>query len=332
MAIKLIDEKSLWDQFVDNSPQSFLFHKWDFLKLIEKYTAYKLLPYGIYKGEELICIIPLFYRRIMGVKLLFSPPPQSGVPYLGFIMNGTYPNLKQDRKESYLKLVAEELDREIKRIAPNYTSISFTPGFIDLRAFKWLKYELKTHYTYTVDLKQDLEQIWEVTTTVCRQNIRKGQSKNYELIRSYNPSPLIELLQERYIEQGMDYLVNQRYLRELLQIFPDNICLHYLCLNDEIMAGALNQKFNHYFLAWIGLPKARDSKNPYANDVMTWMLIQNAKQKGFTTYEICGANVSHLCRFRTKFNPDLELWFELRKQDLIGKMAEKAYFKFIKRR
>lgn len=36
MSIKLMDNGSEWDHFVEESPYGLLFHKWDFLQLIEK--------------------------------------------------------------------------------------------------------------------------------------------------------------------------------------------------------------------------------------------------------------------------------------------------------
>ena len=50
MAISIIDDSELWDRTVDQSPYGLLFHKWDFLKIAEKHTGWKLLPYGVYKG------------------------------------------------------------------------------------------------------------------------------------------------------------------------------------------------------------------------------------------------------------------------------------------
>lgn len=52
MTVTMINDKDLWDRFVDESPYGLLFHKWDFLHIIEKHTGYQLLPYGVYKGNS----------------------------------------------------------------------------------------------------------------------------------------------------------------------------------------------------------------------------------------------------------------------------------------
>ncbi|NLO90181.1 MAG: GNAT family N-acetyltransferase [Clostridia bacterium] len=330
MAINLISDKKVWDQVVDNSPGGLLYHKWDFLKLIEKHSGFKLLSYGIYKGEELICVMPLFFKRIKGVKCLFSPPPQSGVPYLGFVMNATYHTLKQDKKESYINLVAEEVDREIKRISPNYFSASLIPGFVDVRPFKLLNFGINVEYTYMLDLHRPLDDIWKDFTGLCRQNIRKGQGLNCKLKKSKDVSMLTEFLRERYLEHGMNYLVNPGYLEELLKTFPCNMGLYYLHHDDRIIGASLNHEYNDWYLGWIGLTKARDKKYRYVIDAMLWSFIKQAKLQGYTKFEISGANRPNLCRFRTKFNPRLELCMQLYKKDFIGKLAEKIYLKYVK--
>ena len=60
MAVELLEDKKRWDQFVETSPQGSLFHKWDFLKTVERHSKYQFLPYCVYSGEELRCIFPFF--------------------------------------------------------------------------------------------------------------------------------------------------------------------------------------------------------------------------------------------------------------------------------
>ena len=152
MSVELIGDRALWDDFVEKSPYGLLFHKWDFLKIMEKHTNYQLLPYGIYRGNELICIFPLFFRYYNGFKMVFSPPPLTSVPYLGPVVSPVYDTLRQKRKEIYCNAIGDDIDQEIKKLMPNYTSIITAPEFIDMRPFKWNGYCVDTHYTYVIDL------------------------------------------------------------------------------------------------------------------------------------------------------------------------------------
>ena len=331
MAIKVITDQNQWDRFVDESPYSLVYHKWDFLKSAEKYTHYQFLPYGIYKGEQLICVFPLFYKKILGVKLLFSPPPQSGIPYLGPVMEKNYGGMKQDKKESYIHFLISEMDAEIKKIKPNYYTVTLVPEFIDVRPFQWLNYQVKPSYTYTMDLQPDMEKIWENLAPVCRQNIRKGEALECRMARCEDTSILTGMLTERYNQQGLNHAVDPAYLKEVLTAYPEDIILMGLYDQDQLIGAVLNQVCNRY-LGWMGLPKPKDKKYTYANEFMVWQLMQQAKSLGIPKFEISGANKQNLCQYRSKFNPRLEIYFTVTKKDLFGKAAEAFYIRFKKKK
>ena len=330
MGINLITNQNQWDNFIDESSYGLLYHKWSFLKLVEKYTNYEFLPYGIYKGEELICVFPLFYKKLLCLKLLFSPPPQSGIPYLGPVMHKDYDIMKQDKKESMVNFAAEEIDAELKRIAPNYFLVTTVPGFLDIRPFQWRNYQVTPGYTYAVNLKPKLEDIWEGFTSICRQNIRKGEDLKCQLVRCDDTTILTDLLTGRYNEQGLNHNVDPAYLEEVLKTYPENLILLILYDNDELIGATLNQAY-HRYLGWMGLPKPKNKKYINANESMVWKLMQQAKALGFSKFEISGANKQNLCQYRSKFNPQLEMYFTLSKKDSLGKLAEAFYYRFIKK-
>ncbi|MHB1152948.1 MAG: GNAT family N-acetyltransferase [Eubacteriales bacterium] len=330
MAVKYITDKDLWDRFIDDSPHSLIYHKWDFLKSAEKYTHYQFLSCGIYKNEKLVSVFPLFYRKILGVKLLFSPPPQSAIPYLGPVIDKDYENFKQDKKESYLNFIAEEIDSEIKKIKPNYLSAVFVPGIFDIRPFQWLNYQIKQSYTYTINLQPEPNKILDNFTSVCRQNIRKGEELRCKTERCEDVSALNGMLTERYNEQGLNHTVNSDYLKEVMTSYPENIILLGLYDNDKLIGAVLNQVYKKY-IGWLGLPKPQDKKYTYVNEFLIWQLIQQAKLMGIERFEISGANKQNLCRYRSKFNPQLEIYFTILKKDIFGKIAEAFYFNFIKK-
>jgi len=324
MPIKLIDDKQLWDKFADNSTRGLLFHKWDFLKLLEEYSGYQLLPYGIHKGDELICVFPLFFKKVVGQKVLFSPPPRMGVPFIGPLMHRNYHNLRQDKKEAHINLVAKEIDSEFRRIAPHYFQVYLVPDLLDMRPFINLKYQAVPNFTYTWDLTRALEDIWNSFSRVCKQNICKGLDKNYQLEKCSDHTKLVELLTERYKGKGKTFSFNPLFLEELLHAFPDSCAIYYLCHNDERVSGILITEYKNRIFCWHGLPKPREAGNTYANETLLWKLMEKAKLESFTAFEVCGADTPEICSFRNKLNPQLELCFKLLKKDLIGAVAQKV--------
>ena len=159
MAISIIDDRELWDSTVDQSPYGLLFHKWDFLKIAEKHTGWMLLPYGVYKGDRLLSLFPLFYKRDLLIKSVFSPPPLSCIPYLGPTMNAGYGDLKPSTRESHLQAVVDEVTASIKKLSPSYVYVQMPPMYNDIRPFTWNGYSEVSHHTYFIDLKPPLEKI-----------------------------------------------------------------------------------------------------------------------------------------------------------------------------
>lgn len=329
MVIEIINDKELWDKFVDESQYGLLFHKWNFLKIIEKHSNYKLLSYGIYKGDELVSIFPLFIKKFHALKLIFSPPPKTGVPYLGFLTNKKFYSSKQDIKENYLNIVADEFNNEILKHSPNYIYISMPPNFLDIRSFKWNNFNVSTNFTYAINLDNSIEFIWNDFKKELRKQIKQAEESNFKLVDSYEISGFYEMERKRYEEQGRKIpLISKRYLEDLLKAYPENLKLYYL--NDSSSDDAIGALITHEykrFILWMGNTKIKKS---YGNEYIIWELIKRAKKEKYQKFEIIGANNKNLCQFKAKFNPSLEINFNLNKKDNLGKIGEWFYLKFMK--
>jgi hypothetical protein len=244
-------------------------------------------------------------------------------------MEKTYECMKQDKKESYVNYIVQEMDTELKNIKPSYFSVILVPDFYDTRPFQWLNYRIKINYTYSIDVRNDLKDIWGGFTSVCKQNIRKGEELKCHTARCDDTSVLTGLLTDRYNEQGMNLKLNPAFLKEAITAYPDNLPLIGLYDGKQIIGATLNQVYNRY-IGWMGLTKPKDSKYVNVNEYMLWQLIQQAKEAGVRKFEISGANKQSLCRYRSKFNPQLETYYIISKENAFGKIAESIYFRFIK--
>jgi hypothetical protein len=331
ITVDIINDKALWDNFVDSSTSGSLFLKWDFLKIIEKYTDTELRTYGIYRGEELICMIPLFYKNVSGVKMIFSPPPRTGVRNLGFVTAPIFNTVKQRRKESYINTIVEDFTAEIKKISPRYMSVSMVENFIDIREFQWAGYNVDIEYTYTMDLKRPLTSIWTGFGKDCKEGIRSADRSRISFESTNDVALFYRFMEERYREQKLDLpLVKPDYLAELLATFPDNIKLYVLRRDNKIVDLEVACGYKDRYRLWMGGATIR--KGSHGNqEYSTWELIKLAKMQGYGSFEIMGANIRRLCVFQSKFNPDLEFYFSIYKKDLVGVIAEWSYMNVMKR-
>jgi hypothetical protein len=326
MTITLMDDGALWDRFVEESPYGLLFHRWDFLKLIEKYSGYKLFPYGVYKGDELICLFPAFYRVKSGLRFLYSPPQQSlvYVPYLGFVMSPVFDSLRQHKKENYLDIVSRDINRELGRLNANHISIASSPRLIDFRHFRWSGYHVEVSYTYIIDLTRSTQEIWNSLSKDCKKSIKDSEKKNLIIKPSDDVDAFLGIMRQDLAQEDGTFFHRQdpQYLREILTRFPENMKMSFLYEEDTLVAAAVNCEYKKHLLLWMcGKDCSRGDYGEYLN----WEFIRQAKERGCVTAENWGTEQKLLCVYKSKFNPALMPSYAIMKDDAIGRLASWTY-------
>lgn len=319
MVIKIIDNKDLWDKHVDESSYGTLFHKWDFLKIIERHSGYKLYPYGAYRGDELVCIFPLFIKNFLGLKSVVSPPPDLAVPYLGFVMGETYDKLKQRRKEAYVNSVMDEMEAEMRKVRASSMSISTVNGFVDMRPFKWNGYHVEMRYSYVIDLKQPLDAIRGNFDERLRREIDSADKQSLFLEPADNVDEFYRALAGLHRQHRLHGPVPPReFLRDVLATFPENVKIGFLRQGGETVDVVAYYQYKKRFAFWMGWGT---STNLVHNAFTAWHLIKSKKSEGLETMEINGLQERELCFFKSMFNAPLEYSFSITKKDLLGAIA-----------
>jgi hypothetical protein len=330
MNITTIEDKAVWDSFIDSSLYGTLFHKWDFLKIVEKYSGCKLYRYGIYKGNMLICVFPVMYKKVMGMTMAFSPPPNTGIQYLGPVMGPTYDSAKQYMKEAYLASIMEEMDREFKKHSTNYIAIRITPGFLDSRPFVWNGYDVGVNYTYIMDLQRPIEEIWGGFSHSCKKRIKTQERESLTMKEEKDPSNIYdimkkrnEMMKKRLDDIGLSYsFPDPGYLKEIIEAYPDNMKL-YITYNkaNEIRGINAVYLYRSRHLQFMGSTKG------HANDYLTYNFIKMAKAAGYKTFENLDANTRRLTAHKSRFNFSLQLGFNIKKMDHLSQIAEWTYMR-----
>ena len=322
MTIRMIQDGAVWDGFLDRTSYGTIFHRWRFLKIVEKYSSYKLLPCGVYRGNELICLFPLYYRTYRGMKLIFSPPPQVMVPYLGFVMGPGYAGLKQKRKEAYLAEAVSEITAEIRKIAPNYVKMLTEPCFDDIRPFRWQNYDVDISYEYVIDLTRPTEEIRAGFDSTCKKQIRHCEGLGLAMRRSYDVDAFYRIMGENFREKGVSspyHTGDSAYLKELLEAYPDNLKMYFLYEGEKISGAHVIGEYHGKCTLWLG------SATGHHNEYMLWELIKLAKSDGCRVFEIQDADTERVLPFKSKFNPGLEHKFLVNRKDALGTVAEWAF-------
>ncbi|MDW7731749.1 MAG: GNAT family N-acetyltransferase [Methanolobus sp.] len=284
----------------------------------------------MYITEELMCVIPLFFRNMHGVKVVFSPPPQTGIPYLGFVISQRFDSMKQSKREQRMYEMGELFTEEINRLGANYVSILLAPSFTDIRPFKCNGFLIDPLYTFVIDLQKPLEDILNEFNVSKRKIIKKMENSDMRLVEENDVSLLFDLSVQRYDEQGLKFpLTSKEYVRELQRFYPDQIKVYYIKDSDDNILGAVMTTEHRRVTLWIGSVKP-DTKVP-VNEFMYWEFIKKSKAENYELLELGGADIPRLCAFKSQFNPGIETNYRIFKKDLFGKMAEWTYLNVYKK-
>jgi lipid II:glycine glycyltransferase (peptidoglycan interpeptide bridge formation enzyme) len=329
MSLEVFNEtdSKRWDDIVASSASGTLYHTWEWLRIVEKHSQSKLFPLVFFDSEDdaPFGAIPLFYMKKLGLKMVFSPPPRAAITLGPILLNKGY---KQHKFElAYLEFQAN-IDRFIKRLGANYTSITTSLNLPDVRPFSWAGYTVSPCYTYKVDLSQGEEIIWEHLSRYLKKNIKHAEKNGVDIIKITDNSKLDYIynsLEKRYAEKHSNFSLHKDYIQHLVEQFGKSTIEILVAIHNEKEVGALIcTAYKHTLTTWVGGFRGISNKQG-ANELLHWRAMSNAINEGYHWFEIMGANTRHLCEFKARFCPDIFIYFHMKKADLLGSLAGKAY-------
>lgn len=320
MVVKQLDNKDTWDRYMSESPYGTLFHSWDFLKIIEKHSGFKLYPYGIYRGDELVCLFPVFARSTMGRVTVASPPPNMAIPYLGFVMSPIYDKLRQRKKESYLNHVIEEVEAELKKLRASSVSVTTVNGFIDMRPFKWSGYNVQMRYSHALDMTRPQDEIMARLDGALKREIAAAEKLSLSIAPAGDPGEFSQALTGHYRRHGLAKAVPpQAFLKDVLAAFPDNFQTCYLRNGEQTAYPFAYYQYKNRIALWLGWGISDASLQTDA--YIAWTLVRSKQAEKLATLELPESGSRELCFVKSMFNAPLEYHFSLRKSDLLDTIA-----------
>jgi len=298
--------KEEWEEVLGDSEQGTIFHRWEWLKIVEKHTGFKLLPLMAFKGSKPIALYPIFFKR----KLAFSPPPRSLLLYLGPVFV-EYSEIKQSKKETMYFEVQKCVDEFLRNAGCVFFRVRTTPDLPDCRPLKWNGYEVEPLYTYRIDLSGGCDKVWRNMNRKLRVGIEATRRKGVEIrIGEWKElDELRALLHERFVDQGLSKKDRYRsYLKDLYDKFKEHMKVFIAKVGDDTVGGLVVLTHGSWSGLWIGIPKV-GLKGMYPNDLAQWTAIRWACNEGYKIYEEMDAGLERFRHFKAKYNPNVYPWF-----------------------
>lgn len=318
-----------WDQLVSNATAGSFFHRRAALEVLETHSSSTMHPLIGYKGQEPVGLFPLFELSKGPVTMVFSPPPKLAVPGLGPTLvnaDGLKQRKREKRNRRFIEGCLEWTNREIE---PKYVRISTTPGFTDPRPFAWNEFEVVPKYTYLVDLSPGQEAVIKRFKKSLRSDIRRSQDENYTIERGDVDDVrfVVEKVRERYEAQDRNYHVTESYATNLFEaVGPKVLPVYVGHIDGERVSGILTPRYDSTMYYWQGGGKP-DVSLPM-NDLIHWRMIRDGIDAEIDTYDLVGANTPRLCRYKSKFNPDLESYYVIERGTKMMNAVTELYKRF----
>lgn len=320
------ENRDEWNRYVERSPEATVFHRQEFFDVIEKHSDATVSQLVGYKGDEPVGLFPVFQLKKGPVSTAFSPPPRLSIPYLGPAMLGSQQAKQRSLAQTNKEFIRGCIELVEAGFNPSYFLIKTTTRFSDPRPFQWEGFDTTPHYTYTLPLTKGADEL------------KRGFSRS--LRRYLDPSPedevsveergpeaidfVIDLVDERYTEQGKNFTVGEAFVHDLQESLPDGWVRVYVGVVDGAdVSGVITLESPDciYFLqgataAQVGYP---------INDLIHWHVVRDACERGIPEYDLMGASVESISQYKAKFNPTLKMYLELERGTWPMQFASNVY-------
>jgi hypothetical protein len=323
------DDIEKWNSYVERSPQGNAFHYTGSLEVIAEHSKTDLHRLIGYKGQEVVGLFPIFERRIAGQSVLFSPPPNLLIPYLGpALLNiGKLKQRKAERRHG--RFIRGCFEWVFEEIDPRYASMRTDGRYADVRPLKWTGFDLSPEYTYTVDLTRGEEALLSSFSSDARSNIRTGEEVSYdvEVGGDEDIDRIITQIIHRHETQDLFYGVTTEFVSDLSAALPDGTLRPYaITVDGAFVGGMITLEDEDTIYRWQGGAK-HDADVP-ANDLLDWAIMTDAMERGLETYDLVGASNPRLNGYKAKFSPDLRAFHSAERTSSAMKVVANAYTRF----
>ena len=317
MEIKKITPSD-WENLLAAAPDRTPFHSRNWLEfLMVAWPSVKVEFLALEEGGRLLAILPLVIKKRFGLTLAGSPLRGMFTPYLGPLV------METDRLE--LQLLLKELQRFYSM---DFFEMSLTPG-------KNLALPGKTDaLTVIVDLSGEETTLWKKLKKNTRNQVRKAKKTGVGIDSPQSENQWVagytKLVTATFARQGMRAPAGEYFYRLLWRRLTPKGMLKILLahIEDSIVAGGI------YLLGdktVYGLDGAMDRRfqNARPNNLIEWETIAWGNRKGFFKYDMMGANIPSIAKFKMGFGGEQHSYGKYQTETSFrGKIAWKFYKRY----
>lgn len=348
-----------WDEFVNATPNALPFHTSAWMQLLHDVYGATPIRLGFWENETLRTVLPLWRRRMGPFLLAGSPLMQTiaSTPFIGPLGGAI-------RVVDLLPALNSYAHQQ--RIAYLELSLPHLLTQSEIADAVSLGYEHEICEAVLLKLTPDEDKLWSGLSSACRRAIRKAQTEGIQIIEPQNADFLptyFSMVEEVYRKTDRPPHLSARFYQrawELLylsrkashhiskssagfdhaqpsrkELFwgamqSQNQLKTLLALrNGELLAGAMFVVHNQYayYLSGASMQAALPLR---PNNLLQWHFIQWAVANGIDTYDMGGAVVEGITRFKLGFGGQRYAYSRLyRSSSLLARLGRAVYARAI---
>lgn len=299
------DEYSEWEDLVNGSPQSTVFHKGVWISTCAKLLNKRVLILGNFHNDVLMGGCHIYVNRSIALKT--ASTNLSLIPYGGFLLQHSE-STKVREKERKLYSVCSSISQNIRSMKFDNIKIINSPAIQDVRPLIWNGWSPNIYYTYMLPLTVDIEK--EISKDI-RWAIRKAEREGIRIKKAYDPDLYWNLNIDTYEKQDMAPPFSQGYLKGMMDMIMENGLGEMWIAETETGEVASAE-----FLIWDEQRAHRWSavssskfKEKGATSLLLFEIFRDLKQRGFEKINLMAGNTPNLTMFISSFNPSLVPYF-----------------------
>jgi lipid II:glycine glycyltransferase (peptidoglycan interpeptide bridge formation enzyme) len=285
--------KEEWALLIEQCSNVTLFHTLDWFKVISETWPVSVHLLSIEEDGQVVGLLPLIEKKKFGLKFVGSPVRGHFTPYLGpILMDGSYLNYS-----TLLRCIIHEF-------SPDYIELSIPPKRDANRR------DFKNQQTILLDLTKGEKAIWEGMKGETRSQVRQAIKLGVEV---FEPKQLKDwlpyyypMVTATYSRQGLPNPAPQSFYERIWKhLYPKGILRILLARHEgKIIAGGIFLIFQGelYFLDGASF---REYQNLRANNLIQWEIISWGAKTGLATYDMVGANIPSIARFKKGFGGEI---------------------------
>ncbi|KAB1191222.1 MULTISPECIES: GNAT family N-acetyltransferase [Haloferax] len=320
-----------WDDVLPASGVE-VFHSAAVLGAIDQQFDGEMRLLGAYKGEQPVALLPTFERKNALGRVIVSPPPSMGIPYIGPVMmpnspkQSTYEMVNKD----FSSLVMDELGVRSNRA---FVRIICSPSYVDPRPFDWAGFAVSPSFTYRIDVAtQSLDDVQAQFSSSLRKEIRKARGFDDIVVRDEGLEGarlVYDDVISRYNEQDEAFGMPWEFLESVVRDLGDN-CRVYVARDPdgEYLSGMVVPFTDDVAYYWLG--GARASYGGVSiNNLIHWTVLEDITHDdslaSIKSYDLVGANNERLCDYKSKFGGELVPYYTVESAGVGMNIAKRTY-------